>query len=166
MGRYLCRSLGCVWRSCGRQPPLPPSAPPGSRGYSGRRPPAPVRIRCRRTGCGAAAVAAAGEARTRRTGWPGRGAAARWAPSPRAGGTSGGSRSVPNRIRCPAVASEGGYCPGGRWIPLSRRNVCRVPVRVERGNRESRRSPGWSWLFGCGDKNVGWFLSITGLVTA
>lgn len=130
-GRYLCRSPGCVWRSCGPPPPPPPSAPPGSRGYSGRRPPAPGRIRCRRTGCGAAAAAAEAEARTRRTGRPGRKAAARWAPSPRAGGTSGGSRSDPNRTRCPAVASEGGYCPGGgRWIPLSRRNVCRVPVRV------------------------------------
>lgn len=101
----------------------------------------------------------------RRTGRPGRAAAARRAPSPRAGGTNGGSRSAPNRIRCPAGASEGGYCPGGRWIPLSRRNVCRVPVRVGRGNRSRRRSQGWSGRFGCGEKNVGWFLSITGPLT-
>lgn len=77
---YLCRSLVCVWRSCGPPPPLPPSAPPGSPGYSGRQPPAPVPLRHRRTGCGAAAEAAEGEARTRRPEKPGRAAVARWGP--------------------------------------------------------------------------------------
>lgn len=111
-GPHLCHNPVCVWRSCGPQPPLPPSAPPGSPGYSGRQPPAPAPLRDRRTGCGAAAEAVAEEARTKRPERPGTATAARWGPLPRAGERSGGSRSVPNRIQSPAVASEGGYCPG------------------------------------------------------
>lgn len=116
--RYLCRSPVCVWRSCGPQPPPPPSAPPGSPGYSGRQPPAPAPLPAplphRRTDSGAAAEGEAGEARTKQPERPGRAAAARWGPSPRAGARSGGSRSVLNRIQSPAAASEDGYCPGSR----------------------------------------------------
>lgn len=109
--RYLGRNLECVWRSCGRQPPPPPSAPPGSRGYSVRPPRAPAPFPHRRTGCGAAAGAGEEEAPTKQWTRPGKAKEAQWGPLPRAGERSGGSPSVPKRIRSQAAAWAGGYCP-------------------------------------------------------